>query len=294
MLRCSVMIAAAWITVAGSRSLAAQGAPTDTGAHYARVHGVRTYYSISGTGKPLVLLHGAFSNIETDFGAMIPELARTHRVIGIELQGHGHTEDIDRPLRYAQLADDVAELLSQLKVESADFFGYSLGGAVALHLAQRHPALVHKFVFAGAAGFSSAGLYPGLLEGEQTLKPEQLAGTPWQEAYARMAPHPEQWATLVEQVKELDRTDPGVDTVQLKRLRVPALLIIGDGDIVRPEHTMQMFRLLGGGVPADIAGLPNSQLAVLPGTTHVTLVTKTQWLVSMVNAFLSAQVRPSE
>lgn len=287
-----LVIAAVWITVAGSAPGAAQSTPLDTGAHYANVHGIRTYYYVTGTGTPLVLLHGAFSNIETDFGAMLRELGRTHRVIGIELQGHGHTVDTNRPLRYDSLADDVAELLAQLKVEHADFFGYSLGGAVALHVALRHPALVRKFVFAGGAGFSPAGLYAGLLEGERNLKPEQLAGTPWQQAYARMAPHPEQWAMLVEQIKDLDLTDTGIDTARVKTIRAPGLLIIGDGDVVRPEHTVQMFRLLGGGVPADIQGIPNSQLAVLPGTTHVTLMAKGAWLVSMVNEFLAAPVRP--
>jgi pimeloyl-ACP methyl ester carboxylesterase len=290
----ALLLATAAVSFMGSSNASAQTGAADSGAHYARVHGIRTYYYVTGSGEPLVLLHGAFSNIETDFGAMIPQLARTRRVIGIELQGHGHTEDADRPLRYDQLADDVAELLSQLKLEQADFFGYSLGGSVALHLALRHPGLVHKFVFAGGTSFSPAGFYPGLLDGERNLKPEQLAGTPWQQAYARIAPHPEAWNALVEKIKDLDLTDAGLDSAQVRTIRSPALLVIGDGDIVRPEHTVEMFRLLGGGVPADVQGLPNSQLAVLPGTTHVTLVTRDSWLVSMVNEFLDAPVRAAK
>lgn len=294
MSRFTALTVTLWAAGAASSPVAAQSGVADTGAHYARIHGIRTYYYVKGTGKPLVLLHGAFSNIETDFGLMLPQLARTHRVIGIELQGHGHTEDVQRPLRYDQLAEDVAELLSQLKVESADFFGYSLGGSVALHLALRHPGLVHRFVFAGGASFSPDGFYPGLLEGERNLKPEQLAGTLWQRAYARMAPHPEQWAGLVEKIKDLDLSDTGIDSTLVRTIHAPALLIIGDGDIVRPEHTVQLFRLLGGGVPADIQGLPSSRLAVLPGTTHVTLMARDRWLVSMVNEFLAAPERPAK
>jgi pimeloyl-ACP methyl ester carboxylesterase len=291
MSRSTALVAAASVALASASSASGQTIPRNSSAHYVRVNGVRTYYYVAGGGKPLVLLHGAFSNVETDFGKMISHLARTHRVIGIELQGHGHTEDIDRPLRYDQLADDVAELLKQVGIGNADFFGYSLGGAVAMHVALRHPALVHKFVFAGATSFSPDGLYPGLLEGERNLKPEQLAGTPWQQAYAKIAPHPERWDALIEKVKDLDLTDKGLDSAQVRAIRSPALLIIGDGDIVRPEHTVQMFRLLGGGVPADIQGLPNSQLAVLPGTTHVTLMARDQWLVSMVSEFLGAPER---
>lgn len=287
----SLFIGTAVVALAGSTSLVAQARSPDPEPHYARVHGMRMYYTITGTGRPLVLLHGAFSNIETDFGAMIPQLARTHRVIGIELQAHGHTEDIDRPLRYDQLADDVADLLSQLGIGRADFFGYSLGGEVILHLALLHPAIVRKWVFAGGASYSPAGLYPGLLDGERNMKPEQLTGTPWQQAYARIAPHPEQWNALVEKVKDLDLTDTGLDTAQVRSIRAPALLIIGDGDIVQPEHTVQMFRLLGGGVPADVQALPNSRLAVLPGTTHVTLIGRGAWLVEMVNEFLDAPER---
>lgn len=287
----SLFIATAVVAFVGSSTTAAQGPSPEPEPHYARVHGMRMYYTITGAGRPLVLLHGAFSNIETDFGAMIPQLAQTHRVIGIELQAHGHTEDIDRPLRYDQLADDVAELLSQLEIGPADFFGYSLGGGVILHLALRHPAIVRKWVFAGGTSYSPAGLYPGLLDGERNLKPDQLMGTPWQQAYARIAPHPEQWNALVEKVKDLDLTDTGLDSAQVRTIRAPALLIIGDGDIVQPEHTVQMFRLLGGGVPADLQGLPNSRLAVLPGTTHVTLVGRGTWLVEMVNEFLDAPER---
>src|SRR5262249_42540311 len=136
---------------------------------FATVNGLRMYYVTAGKGRPLVLLHGAFSNIETDFGKLIPTLAKTRRVIGVELQGHGHTADIDRPLSYEQMADDVAELLTQLKADSADCVGYSMGGGVALQIAVRHPERTRKVVWFGGAAFDPTGFYPELLELEKTM-----------------------------------------------------------------------------------------------------------------------------
>jgi pimeloyl-ACP methyl ester carboxylesterase len=257
---------------------------------YATVNGVNMYYQIHGTGAPLVLLHGAFSNLETDFGKLLPALAKTRRVIGIELQGHGHTADIDRPLTFEQMADDTDLLLRRLGIAQADFFGYSMGGGVAVQIAVRHPGLVRKLVYAGGASFAPDGYYPELLAGEKNLTPEALAGTPWHKAYARIAPKPEHWPALVAKVKDLDLKWTGWPAADIQAIKSPALLIIGDADIVRPEHAVQMFRLLGGGVAGDLHGLPRSQLAVLPGTTHLTLVHRAEWLLSMVTAFLDAPV----
>jgi pimeloyl-ACP methyl ester carboxylesterase len=136
------------------------------------------YYRIHGTGRPLVLLYGALSDIDTDFGKLLPELAMQRQVIAVEQQAHGHTADIDRPLTYAQMADDTAEPLRQLKIENADLFGYSMGGAIALELAIHHPEMVGKLVWAGGASFSPDGLYPVIRDGAKDLKPEFLAGTP--------------------------------------------------------------------------------------------------------------------
>jgi len=266
-----------------------QQASRRVGGRHAFVNGLNMYYLVQGTGGiPLVLLHGAFSNIQTDFGKMLPTLSRNRQVIAIEQQGHGHTPDIDRPLTYEQMADDVAELLRQLRITKADFFGYSMGGAIGTYLAVRHPELVRKLVFAGGASYNVAGFYPELMEGEKKMKPEDFAGTPWLKAYLRIAPHPGDWPKLVTKIKDLDVNWRGLSDDQLRSIKVPTLLIVGDADVVRPEHVVQMFRLLGGGVPGDLVGLPRSQLAVLPGTTHVTLITKTDWLLSMVRPFLDA------
>jgi pimeloyl-ACP methyl ester carboxylesterase len=255
------------------------------------VHGVRGVHGSQNAAKPLVLLHGGISNIETDFGKLLPAFAKSRQVIAIEQQGHGHTGDVDRPLRFEQMAEDTIAVLRHLSVANADFFGYSMGGGIALQIALRQPDLVHKLVFGGGASYSPNGLYPEAAEAEQKMKPEDLAGSPFQEAYAKMAPNPENWPVLIEKMKELDRSFGGWSLENIQAIQAPTLLIIGDSDIVRPEHTVQMFRLLGGGVPGDIYPLPaaqHAQLAVLPGTTHIGLVQRVDWLSSMVEAFLDA------
>src|SRR5690242_17569042 len=257
---------------------------------YAPVNGLDMYHEIYGSGQPLVLLHGNLSTIGTSFGQIIPMLAATRRVIAIEQQGHGHTADIDRPFTIRQWALDTTALLHQLGVERADFFGYSSGGGVALEIALRSPDLVRKFVFAGGTSYSRDGFYPELLAGSQDMKPEDLDGSPFQQAYASVAPHPENWHQLVMKVAEMDRTTVGWPSEVIASLQPPVLLIIGDSDIVRPEHVVEMFRLLGGGVAGDLVGLPRSQLAILPGTTHVMIPDRAEWLSSMVLAFLDAPV----
>ncbi|HEX5549128.1 MAG TPA: alpha/beta hydrolase [Ktedonobacterales bacterium] len=257
---------------------------------YAPVNGLEMYYEIYGSGQPLVLLHGNLSTIGTSFGQMIPLLAATRRVIAIEQQGHGHTADIDRPFSIGQWTQDTAALLRHLGIEQADFFGYSSGGGVAMEMALHSPDLVRKFVFAGGTSYSRDGFYPELLAGSQEMRPEDLDGSPFQQAYARVAPHPENWHQLVMKVAEMDRATVGWPSEVIASLQQPALLIIGDSDIVRPEHVVAMFRLLGGGVAGDLVGLPRSQLAILPSTTHVMLPDRAEWLSSMVLAFLDAPV----
>ncbi|HKG27253.1 MAG TPA: alpha/beta hydrolase [Thermomicrobiales bacterium] len=257
---------------------------------YASVNGLNMYYEVHGEGRPLVLLHGAYSNIQTDFGALIPTLAQTRQVIGVEQQAHGHTADIDRPLSYEQMADDTAALLRQIGVDNADFFAYSFGGAVALQVAVRHPDLVRKLALAGGTSYSLDGLYPELLAGMENFKPEYLFGTPWHEAYLRIAPRPDDFTTLVAKKMDLDRSYTGWSPETIRAIDAPIMIVVGDSDIVRPEHAAEFFRLIGGGVIGDMAGLPKSALAVLPRTTHVTVMHRTDWLLSMVTEFLDAPV----
>ena len=254
-------------------------------ASYAQVNGLDMYYEMHGEGQPLVLLHGALSAIGTSFGKLLPNLSKDRQVIAVEMQGHGHTADIDRPLRYESLADDIAVLLTQLGLDQTDLCGWSLGAGVALQSAIRHPQLVRKLVLASVT-YNSGGLYPELLAGIEQAKPEDLAGTPFYEEYTRIAPHPQDFLRLAASQQQLDSEIQDWSVEAIRAIKAPTLLIIGDADVVRPEHTVELFRLLGGGVAGDLVGLPRAQLAVLPGTTHVTLVDRVEWLVPMVTQFL--------
>jgi pimeloyl-ACP methyl ester carboxylesterase len=254
---------------------------TDVG--YAPVNGLNMYYEVHGAGEPLVLLPGAYMTVDL-LGDLVPKLAERHQVIAVEFQGHGHTVDIDRPFSYQQFADDVAELLRHLGIEQADVYGYSLGGGVALQLGLRHPRRVRKLVIASAS-YSSDGLYPEVVGGIENIAPEMFDGTPWREAYDRTAPDPSAFPMLVEKLKQLDLTpfDWPID-----ELAQPALILIGDSDGTRLEHAVDMFRRLGGGVFGDLAPeLPASQLAILPGTTHVGMLERAEWISSMVTTFLA-------
>jgi pimeloyl-ACP methyl ester carboxylesterase len=259
---------------------------------YAPVNGLEMYYEVHGDrrdgGRPLVVLHGNLSTIGVDFGGIIPSLARNRQVIGLEQQAHGHTADIDRPLSIQNWTADTVALLRHLGISQADLFGYSSGSGVAFQLALDHPELVGKLVLASFS-YRLDGLHPGLMDNIQELKPEHLAGTPFEQDYARVAPNPDDWPKLIQKITQMDADLPQWTAEDVRGLASPTMLIIGDSDIVQPEHTVEIFRLLGGGVIGDLVGLPRSRLAILPGTTHVTLVQRTDWLASMVGEFLDAE-----
>lgn len=261
-------------------------AQTSVRSGYAPVNGLNMYYEIHGTGQPLVLLHGSFMTIE-QFGTLIPGLAGSRQVIAVELQGHGHTADIDRPITYEHLADDTAALLGRLGIGHADVYGYSLGGGVALQVGIRHPALVRKLIVVSASS-SRDGMYPEVFAGIEHITPELFDGTPWREAYDRTAPHPEAFPRLVDKLKQLDAITFGWPSETIRAITAPTMIIIGDSDGTRPEHAVELFRLRGGGVFGDLAGLPAAQLAVLPGTTHVGMLGRAGWLLAMIVPFLEA------
>jgi pimeloyl-ACP methyl ester carboxylesterase len=256
------------------------------------VNGLKMYYEIHGEGQPLVLLHGAFSAIGTSFGKLIPLLSRSRKVVAFELQAHGRTADIDRPLTLEGMADDVAEAIHQLGFAQADILGYSMGAGVALQVAIRHPDVVHKLVLISVT-YQMSGVHPGLMEGMGAMGPEMMHGSPWHAEYMQIAPRPEDFNRLFAKKSEMDRQLKDLSDETIRAIKAPTLLVIGDSDLVRPEHAVEMFRLLGGGVFGDTpAGLPNSQLAVLPGTSHVTVVDRAAWLAPMVNEFLDVSVKP--
>jgi pimeloyl-ACP methyl ester carboxylesterase len=262
---------------------------------YVDVNGLKMYYETHGpsSGQPLVLLHGGMSAIGTSFGKLLPGLAQSRRIIALEQQAHGHTADIDRPFSMEQLADDTAAALQQLGVASADIFGYSLGAGIALQVAIRHPELAHKLVLASVT-YNSDGFHPGLQDGMANLKPEDFAGTPFYEEYLQIAPHPEDFPRLVGRMKQLDGEVQDWPAEVIKAITSPALLIFGDSDVIRPEHAVEMFRLFGGGVMGDMVGLPHSQLAILPGTTHITVVQRVDLLLAIIPAFLDTPMPESK
>jgi pimeloyl-ACP methyl ester carboxylesterase len=250
------------------------------------------YYETYGAGQPLVLLHGAFSATGTSFGAVLPGLAQTRQVIAFELQAHGRTADIDRPLSTPQMADDVAAALRHLGIEQADILGYSMGSDVALHFVVRHPEMVRKLVLMSAS-YNLEGIHPGLMDGLGEMKPEMMHGSPWHEEYTRLAPHPEDFDKLFAKKTQMDQAYQPFTPATIKAITAPTLLILGDSDLIRPEHAVEMFRLLGGGVFGDTpAGLPDSQLAILPGTSHVSIVDRAGLLLAIIPAFLDQPVKP--
>src|SRR6266699_564287 len=173
----------------------------DDKGSYASVNGLNMYYEIHGSGKPLVLLHGGFWTIEA-MGEIVPQLALSRRVIAIELQGHGHTADIERALRYELMADDIAAFIKHLGLEQVDIFGFSLGGGVGLQTAIRHPELVRKLVLTSTA-FKRDGWYPEALAGMASLSVETFAGTPIHAAYLKTSPKPEAWPAFVAKIRQM-------------------------------------------------------------------------------------------
>jgi pimeloyl-ACP methyl ester carboxylesterase len=247
------------LTAAAQSAHAGQRAPA--AGHYASVNGLNMYYETHGSGMPLVLLHGGGCTIDFSFSAVLPSLARHRKVIAVEQQAHGHTPDIPRPLSYEQMAEDTAALLSQLKVQSADFLGWSDGGNIALLIAIRHPTLVRKLAVTGA-NYNNDGMYAGFAESVGALVPESPRLRGVHEAYDKAAPDRTQWPGLIVKLKTMWLEFKGCRPEDLRTIQAPVLVMVGDSDAVRPEHALEMFRLL-----------PHASLAVLPATGHATLRT---------------------
>jgi pimeloyl-ACP methyl ester carboxylesterase len=260
---------------------------------YARVNGLDLYYEIRGGGQPLILLPGGFMTIEA-MGEIVTQLAETRRVIGVELQGHGHTADIERPLRFELMADDIAALIMHLGLDQADIFGFSLGGGVGLQTAIRHPEVVRKLALASTA-FKRDGWYPEVLAGMTSISVETFAGTPIHEAYLKTSPSPEAWPTFVAKVRQLLSED--YDWAEgVAALKTPILILVGDADGLRLAHAVEFFGLLGGGkADGDLIGLPPAELTVFPNTTHVGwappyhgIMTRTQLLLPIITEFFDS------
>ncbi|MDB5349052.1 MAG: alpha/beta hydrolase fold protein [Planctomycetota bacterium] len=260
----------------GSDVRAEEPRRADTAGNYATVNGLEMYYEIRGEGEPLVLLHGAFG-----LAMDLPALAKNRRVIAVELQGHGHTADVDRPLSVEQLADDTAALLKELKIERADFFGYSMGGTVALGVAIRHPKLVRKLAINGSHFSSMEDAYePGAFKQFLSL-PADFAPPILKAPYDKVAPDPKQWPTLVAKIKKMGMESKGYARDDLKSIKASVLITLGDRDGVRVEHAAEMFRLI-----------PGSQLAVVPAADHFLISQNPEKLLPMIAAFFEAPTSP--
>lgn len=258
---------------------------------YAPVNGLEMYYEVHGSGPPLILLHGAYMTVDM-MGPLLPGLAETRQVIAVEQQGHGRTADADRPITYEQMADDTAALGRHLDIDTADVVGYSMGGGIALQMALRHPDLVRKLVLA-SAGFASDGMPEIARAMFPSITPELFAGSPIEREYQRTAPNPGDFPVLVEKLKQLDTTEFAWPEDDIRAMAAPTLIVLGDSDGITLEHAVELFKLRGGGVMGDLAGLPDSQLAVLPGTAHFVppgsgLLDRSDWLLAMIPPFLDA------
>jgi pimeloyl-ACP methyl ester carboxylesterase len=280
MIRSAITLAAMLMTTAAF----AQPAPT---GQTVEVNGMQMYYEVSGEGDPLVVLHGAYMNIPT-MGAIIPKLAETHKVYAIEFQGHGRTEDIDRPITYPNLADDVAVFMDAVGLEKADVFGYSMGAAAALRLAIDHPEKVDQLVTA-SVGYDTEGWQPAFTAFIPQMAPEMFVGTPMEDEWKKLAPNPDGFRAVVEKLIALEH-EPMKWGEEVKGLKTPTLIIAGDADVSTLEHNVALFRLLGGGEMGDMgAPLSPSRLAILPATSHTAVINQVELLHGFIEPFLKGE-----
>lgn len=295
MIKRIILITLATLTILGcsdqnNKTMKAQSSSViesnqDSISGYASVNGLKMFYEIHGTGEPLVLIHGGGSTIQTSFGRVLHSFARTHKVIAVELQAHGHTADIDRPLSFEQDADDVAELLKQLGVAKADIFGFSNGASTTLEIAIRHSMLVNKIIVASTM-YKKAGAYPWFWEMMAHTTFEQMP-QPLKDAYLRINADTNALYTMYKRDVIRMQSFKDIKEEDIKSIKAPAFIIIAEADVVMPEHAVEMYRQL-----------PHAKLAILPGghgeyigeiamPQDTTLIAAT---VSMIEKFLNDPV----
>lgn len=254
---------------------------------HASVNGLNIYYEVHGTGEPLILLHGGVGGMEM-FGPNVPALAKTRRVIAVDLQGHGRTADIDRPLRFELMADDIAALVTHLRIKKADVMGYSVGGGVALQLAVRHSEVVRKVVLVSTP-FKRDAFYPEVLKAFDQMGPENakfMKQSPLSQLYPGV-----DWGKLFAKLGDLQRRDYDWSR-HVPAIQAPVLIVFADADAVRPAHIVEFFELLGGGkrdAGLDGSARPVNQLAIVPGLTHYNIVSSPA-LANVVTPFLDASM----
>ncbi|MGB8194810.1 MAG: alpha/beta hydrolase [Chitinophagaceae bacterium] len=261
--------------------------PAETG--YADVNGLKMYYEVYGNGKPIVLLHGSYLTIPLNWSHIIPLMAKDRKVIVTELQGHGRTRDIAREISYEGMADDVSGLLKHLNIDSADILGWSMGGGVAFQFAVRHPGQLRRLVVVSAP-YAQHGWWPEAVDSFATFNADMFKGTTIQKQYDSLGGDPARFDEFLKKVISID-LKPYDWSKDVRAIKAPIFMAIGDADGVRYEHALELYRAKGGGKQGEFHGLPKSRLAILPGTTHIGMFMQHQsWLLPMINDFLDSDL----
>jgi len=257
--------------------------PSSSG--YAPVNGIKVYYEVYGEGRPLVLLHGAFYTIQMNWAELIPELSKTRKVIAIEMQGHGHTPYSERKLSITTLASDVEKLMDYLKIDSADVAGFSMGGSIAYQFAVQSPKRLRRLVIISSA-YKTNGWLPIVNGAFKDFKPEFFDNTPLQTGYDAVAPDKTKWRKFLAQMFVFAKEPFNVGDSNISKITAPVLIISGDNDGTDKVELAKTYQLLGGGIAADMAPMPKSQLAIVPSQGHVSLMMQTTTILNYLNSFL--------
>jgi len=270
----TVMLATSLAVAATTNSIEAQGTTVSNPTKSGRVpaNGIDYYYEIHGSGEPLLLLHGGLGSMDMFRSSLLPALAKTRQVIAVDLQGHGRTALGDRPIDLVDIGNDLAVVLEKLGYKQVDVAGYSFGGGAGLRLAIQHPTLVRRLAVISAP-FAQSGFFPEMLPQQAAVgsaMAEQMKETPMYQSYVAVAPNPKDFPRLLDRMGELMRR-PNDWSEDVKKLSMPVMLVFGDADMVRPEHIVEFYHLLGGGLKD--AGwqrehISRARLAILPDVTH--------------------------
>lgn len=268
-----------------STATASNGQIKPSSSGYAPVNDIKVYYEVYGEGMPVVLIHGAFYTIGMNWGLLIPELAKTRKVIAIELQGHGHSPFSDRKLSFPALASDVEGVMDYLKIDSADIVGYSMGGSVAYEFAIQSPKRLRKLVIISST-YKSTGWLPQVTSAFKSFKPEFFTNSPIKTAYDAVAPDKSNWTRFLDQMFVFAASPFDFGDSNIAKISAPVLIISGDNDGLDKVELAKTYELLGGGVAADMGPMPKSQLAIVPSQAHVSLMMQTGTIFTYLNNFL--------
>ncbi len=274
-------MAVLFFTVSQSNGQSAK--PASSG--YAPVNGIKMYYEVYGEGRPLILLHGAFYTIEMNWSQLIPELSKNRKIIAVEMQGHGHTAYYERKLSVTTLASDVAGLMDYLKIDSADVAGYSMGGSVAYQFAVKYPKRLRKLVIISST-YKSSGWLPVVNNAFKDFKPEFFDNTPLKTGYDAAAPDKSNWRKFIAQMIVFAQERFDIGDANIAKMTAPVLIISGDNDGLNKTELIKTYQLLGGGIAADMAPMPKSQLAIVPARAHVSLMMDTPAILGYMESFL--------